>query len=165
MPRPNRFHRHFVVAANSEFVLCLPLTRAFENERCHSATEKRRLVSITFLFGGIEPDRHHYDWRPFDPRRFSQDARERFTLVGNFDAFAGWSQVRQCGLPTFDLFLVCHFHLRLVLYEQERRKMIINAGALQAFPCSQEMLLSKRLSPKLLVVCSTRGPDSAPIVV
>src|SRR5665213_2561902 len=161
----HRFHRHFVVAADRKVVLRLALAGTLEHQRRDAAREKRRFVGIGFLLGRVEPDRHRHHRRLFDADRLAQNPCERPALVGNFDALAGWTQMRQRRLPAFNLFFVRGLHLRLVLHEQERREMIVDAGALQTFAGGEKMLGGKRLAAELLVMRAARRPGAAPIVI
>ena len=104
------------------------------------ARQERRFVGVGFFLGRIEPDRHRHHRRLLDAGRLAQDAGERLALIRDFDALAGRPQMRQRRLPAFDLLLVRGLHLRQVVHEQERREMIVDAGALQAFAGGEEML-------------------------
>ena len=112
-------HRHLVVAADRKIVLGFALSGAFEDQCRNPAREKRCLVSVAFLLGGIEPDRHHENGGLIDACRLAQDAGERLALIGDFDTFAGWPEIGKRGLPAFDLLFVRGLHLRLVVHEQE----------------------------------------------
>jgi len=68
-------------------------------------------------------------------------------------------------LPAFDLFLVCGFHLRLVVHEQERSEMIVDRSALQTFAGCEKALLGQCLAAELLVMCGARRPGAAPVIV
>ena len=141
------------------------LAGTFEDQRRDAARQKRRFVGVAFLLGRVEADGHHDDRRLIDARRLAQNAGQRLALIGNLDAFAGRPQVRKRRLPAFDLLLVRGFHLRLVMHEQKRREMIVDAGALQAFAGGEKMLLRKRLAAELLVVRGARRPGAAPLVI
>ena len=159
------FHRHFVVAANWEVILRFALAGTLEDQRCNAARKKGRLVGVPFFLCGVEADRHHHYRGTFDTDRLAQDAGQRAALIRNLDAFAGWPQVGKCGLPTFDLLFVRGFHLRLIVHEQERCEMIVDAGALQAFARGEEMLFRQRLTAELFVMRGARRPGAAPIIV
>ena len=158
-------HRHLVVAANGKIVLRFALAGTFEDQRRDAARQKRRFVGVAFLLGRVEADRHDHHRRLFDARRLAQDAGQRLALIGNFDALAGRPQMRQRGLPAFDLLLVRGLHLRLVVHEQERSEVIVDAGALQTFAGGEEMLLGQRLAAELLVMRGARRPGAAPVVI
>ena len=114
------------------------------------ARQKRRLVGVGFFLGRVEPDRHRDHRRPLDAGRLAQNAGERLALIGNLDALAGRTQMGQRRLPAFDLLYVRGLHLRLVVHEQKRGEMIVDAGALQAFAGGEEMLFRQRLAAELL---------------
>ena len=77
-------------------------------------------------------------------------------VVGNIDALAVRPQVGKRCLAALDLLLVRGFHLRLIMHEQKRRKMIIDAGALQAFSSREKMLFGSCLPAELLMVRGAR---------
>jgi len=158
-------HGHLVVAANREIVLRLALAGAFKHQRRQSARQKWRLVGVSFLLGRIEPDRHRHYRRLFGARGLAQDTGQSFALIRNLDPFARWPQVRQRQLPAFDLLLVRGLHLRLVLHKQERSKMKIDAGALQAFAGGKEMFLRQRRTAERFVMRGARRPGPAPVVI
>ena len=112
-------HRHLVVAADRKVVLSFALSGSFEDQCRNPAREKRCLVSIAFLLGGIEPDRHCENGGLIDADRLAQDPGEGLALIGDLDTFAGWPEIGKRGLPAFDLLLVRGLHLRLVVHEQE----------------------------------------------
>src|SRR5262249_23998295 len=142
-------HRHLVVAANRKVILRFALTGTFEDQGRDSARKKWRLVGVSFLFCGVEADRHHQNGWPVDTDRLAQDAGHDAALIGNLDALAGGAQVRKCSLPAFDLLLVRGFHLSLIVHEQEGRKMIVDAGALEALTRGEEMFFRQRLTAQL----------------
>ena len=95
----------------------------------------------------FESDRHYHNRWPVDAHRLAQDAGERLSLIRDLDTFAGWSQVRQCHLPAFDLLPVRRFHLRLVMDEEEGREVIVDAGTLQTFPAVNECFFASASRP------------------
>ena len=149
----------------AKVVLRLALAGPFEHQRRQAAREERHLISIRFLLGRIEPDRHHHHWRSLDARGLAQDAGQRLALIRDFDAFAGRPQMRQRRLPAFDLLLVRGLHLRDVMHEQKRGEMVVDAGALQTFAGGEIMLARERLAAELLMVRGARRPGAAPVVV
>ena len=125
-------HRHLVVAADGEVVLRLALARPVEDQRRHAAREERRLVGVAFLLGRIEADRHHHDRRLVDAGRLAQDAGEHLALdresrrarPAAAGAAAPPAGIRSpsCARPSS----------AAVVHEQERREVVVDAGALQA---------------------------------
>src|SRR6476660_1244809 len=68
-------------------------------------------------------------------------------------------------LPALDLCLVRGSHLRLVMHEQKRREVIIDAGALQALTGSEKTLFRQRGAAKLFMMRGAIRPGCAPVIV
>ena len=145
--------RHFVVAANGEIVLPFALAGPFEHQRGDAARQERHLVGVGLLLGRSR------DRPPSPPpaacRRPAGLRRMPASVLPSYGISTrspGGSRYGSAAWRHAICFLCAAFICAMIVREQERGEVIVDAGALQAFAGGEEMLLRQRLAAELLVM-------------